>query len=190
MLCNQSEESFFDQWAPPLYSPTALIQSKEAEMSRQCNAKIRWSLESTVSLMMSSIHSARKRWLERGPIHSWRYQKFDQWNYATLLKQTINDMIDSNAKPKKKFDENEKLKIECLRTGFTSAGFTSKKMKKTETGCKFRRRKSCLRKKIGVRFRNFISGRRTLIFFGGRPGVNRFTRESEKDVNPEHESRR
>ena len=27
-----------------------------------------------------------------------------------------------------------------------------------KTGCKFRRRKSCLRKKIGVRFRNFISG--------------------------------
>ena len=78
--------------------------------------------------------------------------------------------------------------LECLRTGFTSAGFTSKKMEKTETGCKFRRRKSCLRKKIGVRFRNFISGRRTFIFFGGRPDVNRFTLESEKDVNPEHES--
>ena len=62
----------------------------------------------------------------------------------------------------KVLDKNLRARIECLRTGFTSAGFTSKKMKKTETGCKFRRRKSSLRKKIGVRFRDA-----ELLFFLG-----------------------
>ena len=74
---------------------------------------------------------------------------------------------------------------------FAQARFTSKKMKKTETGCKFRRRKSIVfaQKNWGP-FSEFHIGTQNFDFFWGKPGVNRFTRESEKDVNPEHESRR